>query len=591
MAQITNHQSPISNRTVPPFSMPMFREWVPRRIQPWIYIAQVICIQFSCGVYLGAMEAVRGTTTLQLEELLMLLYAGLAGMAVWFPMLFRMKFRFTNQQLLITSAVVIAVCNVITMRTTNMAILLPVCFFAGVAKIQGTFECMSNIQLWMTPERDFGIFFPILHIILLTAITGSAWLAAVVAFHLSWQMMHVLTIGTMAFVVLVQLLLCQPWCPMPQRMPLKGIDISTGLLISLLMLMISYILVYGDRLMWFFSPTLRWLLALSLILLAFIMYRLKTVEQPYISLEIFKYKNVLAILLVTAIAELLLGAEHTLEEIYWTEVRGLEEHTKGALCLWSLPGVYAGVLITLYWLGHKRWKVWKLFAIGFGCILVYSMWMYFYLDVNAPIEQYRLGLAFRGCAYAILAVSLMWSLHESVHDLQHFFMALFIFNVIHMYLAGASGYGLYTTLFKHFMADNMARYGEYITLSTIDSQLLSTLNFDAERHVRNAQADLRPNHLGVGFYDLCIPAARHPACSNGYRESAVLACLWHQNVSPPAINKNSLLFRQKMHKKRIILRKNLPVSAFFCIFAADFIIKLAGNGIYIRHTVCRKVRH
>ena len=338
MAQISNQQSPISNRTVPPFSMPMFREWVPKRIQPWIYIAQVICIQFSCGVYLGAMEAVRGTTALQLEELLMLLYAGLAGMAVW--------------------------------------------------------------------------------------------------------------------------------CPMPQRMPLKGIDISTGLLISLLMLMISYILVYGDRLMWFFSPTLRWLLALSLLLLAFIMYRLKTVEQPYISLEIFKYKNVLAILFVTAVAELLLGAEHTLEEIYWTEVRGLEEHTKGALCLWSLPGVYAGVLITLYWLGHARWKVWKLFAIGFGCILVYSMWMYFYLDVNVPIEQYRLGLAFRGCAYAILAVSLMWSLHESVHDLQHFFMALFIFNVIHMYLAGASGYGLYTTLFKHFMADNMARYGDYLTLTS-----------------------------------------------------------------------------------------------------------------------------
>ena len=96
--------------------------------------------------------------------------------------------------------------------------------------------------------------------------------------------------------------------------------------------------------------------------------------------------------------------------------------------------------------------------------------MYFYLDVNVPIEQYRLGLAFRGCAYAILAVSLMWSLHESMHDLQHFFMALFIFNVIHMYLAGASGYGLYTTLFKHFMADNMARYGDYLTLTSINSK-------------------------------------------------------------------------------------------------------------------------
>ena len=126
-----------------------------------------------------------------------------------------------------------------------------------------------------------------------------------------------------------------------------------------------------------------------------------------------------------------------------------------------------------------------------------------------------------------------------------------------MYLAGASGYGLYTTLFKHFMADNMARYGEYITLSTIDSQLLSTLNsqlstlnFDAERHVRNAQADLRPDHLGVGFHDLCIPAARYPACSNRHRESAALACLWHQTPVSLAINnKNS--------------HKNLPVMESF----------------------------
>ncbi len=446
------------------FQMPMFKPWVPRHIQPWIYILCVFCIQFSGGVYLGALEAVRGTTNFMIEDLLMLLYAGLAGMAVWFPMLFRMKFRFTNQQLLCTSAMVIGVCNIITMYTTNMAVLLPVCFIAGIAKIQGTFEHMSNIQLWMTPTRDFGIFFPILHIVLLTAITGSAWLAAVVAFHFTWQMMHVVTIGAMCFVILVQLILCQPWCPMPQRLPLRGIDIWTGLLISLLMLMVSYFFVYGDYLMWLRSPRLRWILALSFILFAFILYRLKTEEKPYISLEIFRYKNVLPILLVVAISEILLGAEHTLEEIYWSEVWGLEEHTKTALCLWSLPGVYMGVLITLFWLGNKRWKVWKLFAIGFGCILGYALCMYFYLDVNVSLSQYRGALILRGCAYAILAASLMWSLHESVHDLEHFFMALFVFNVIHMYLAGAAGYGIYTTLFQHFTADNMSRYCGAISL-------------------------------------------------------------------------------------------------------------------------------
>ncbi|MGN0186844.1 MAG: hypothetical protein ACI392_03755 [Paludibacteraceae bacterium] len=459
------------------FSMPMFRPFVPKPIQPWLYIATVVCIQFSGGVYLGAVSAVRGTTNLMLEDLLMLLYAGLAGMAVYFPLLFRTKFRFTNQQLLCVSAIVIAVCNFLTMRTTNMAVLLPVCFVAGMAKIQGTFECMSNIQLWITPKRDFGVFFPILHIILLTAIIGSAWLSAVVAFHLSWQMMHVLTIATMAFVVLTQLLLCRPFCPMPQRIPFRGIDFLTGLLISVLMLMVCYLFVYGDYLMW--SDSLRWrlVLACALVLAALVMWRLRACRKPYIDLQIFRYKNVIPILLVTAVAEILLGAEHTLEEIFYFEVVDLPEHTKAEHGLWALLGVYGGVLITLLWLGHKRWKVWRLFALGFGCLLAYALCMYFFIDVNAPIEQYRVAVILRGCACAVLSISLMWSLHESIPDLEHFFMGLCVFNILHMYLAGAAGNALYTNMFSHLLADNMSRYGAYLVPTRIDAYHLFASHF------------------------------------------------------------------------------------------------------------------
>ena len=131
MAQIFNVKSPMSNGAAQPFLMPMFREWVPKRIQPWIYVLQVLCIQCSGGVYLGALEAVRGTTGLMLEDLLMCLYTGLAGMAVWFPMLFRMKFRFSNQQLLCVSAVVIGICNFVTMRTTNLRSCCPCVLWRG----------------------------------------------------------------------------------------------------------------------------------------------------------------------------------------------------------------------------------------------------------------------------------------------------------------------------------------------------------------------------------------------------------------------------------------------------------------------------
>ena len=458
------------------FCMPMFRDWVPKRIQPWIYVVCVMCIQFSGGMYLGALADIQGSTNFMIEDLLMLLYANLAGMAIYFPMLFRMKFRFTNQQLLIGSAIVIAVCNLITIHSTFIPLLMVVCFIEGMAKLQGIFEHMSNIQLWITPRRDFAVFFPVLHIVLLSAIEGSAFLAAWFGYHFSWQMMHVFIVGTMCLVVAVQLFLCRPFCPMPQRLSLKGIDIGSGLLISLLMLVLSYIMVYGDYLMWMDSRPLRILVGVAIFLTGVVVHRLLRVRNPYVDLRIFRARNVIPIMIVVTVSEFLLGAEHTMEEILCAEVLQLEEHTKEELFLWALPGVYVGVAIDLLWLKVLKWKVWKLFAIGFAFILAYALQMYFTLDMQVNIEQFRLPIVCRGAAYAILAATLMWSLDESLHDLEQFFMGLFVFNIFHMYLAGAAGYGIYTTLFSHFMNDDIMRYSQQLTLTHINP---SQLDFGA----------------------------------------------------------------------------------------------------------------
>lgn len=88
------------------------------------------------------------------------------------------------------------------------------------------------------------------------------------------------------------------------------------------------------------------------------------------------------------------------------------------------------------------------------------------MQVN--IEQFRLPIFCRGAAYAILAATLMWALDESIPDLEQFFMGLFVFNIFHMYLAGAAGYGIYTTLFSHFINDDIIRYGSQLTLTHIN---------------------------------------------------------------------------------------------------------------------------
>ena len=260
---------------IPPFSMPMFREWVPEGIRPWIYVLQAFCFQFSSGIYLGAMNDMIGEHSWMREDVTFLLYCTLAGMAIWFPVLFRMKFHFTNKFLLTVSACVIIVANLLTMYRLPLPVMWMVCIAAGCAKIQGTFECMSNIQLWMTPRRDFGVFFPLLHIILLTAIEGAGWLAAWFAFHLHWTMMHWFVIGLMLAVIITQVLLTRPFCPMPpeRRVPLQGIDWLSAAGWTLFFLICAYILNYGDWLQWWHSGTVR--------LLKKLMENPELLEQPF----------------------------------------------------------------------------------------------------------------------------------------------------------------------------------------------------------------------------------------------------------------------------------------------------------------------
>ena len=280
--------------------------------------------------------------------------------------------------------------------------------------------------------------------------------------------MHVFTVGTMLFVLLTQAVFCRPFCPMPQRLSLKGIDFQGALLICGLMLVVSYIVVYGDHFMWFETFHMRLLLGIAIALLGMVLFRLRYYRYPYVELSLFTHRNVIPILIVTFFAELAFGAEHTMEEILYSEVVRLEELTKEVQYMWALPGMYAGILLDLYWLKVRKWKIWKLFGIAFISIAFYGVLMYFTLDMNVNIEQYRLAIFLRGFAYAILAPTLMWALDESVPSLEQFFMSLFVFNILHMYLAGAAGYGIYTTIFSHFMNDNMVTYGQQFTLTHLD---------------------------------------------------------------------------------------------------------------------------
>lgn len=184
--------------------MPMMNGFVPKKIQPWIYVVFAFFFQLAGGMYAGAMPHVMGDMCIMREDVTMIVLCGVIGVNMPFPFLFRFKFRFTNRQLLITAALAIAACNWLCMYTESVPVLCFLSYVAGFFKLCGTFECMSNIQLWMTSKRDFTIFFPLLYCIVLGDMSLSSWITVHLTYIFqSWYAMHWAMTGAMLFIALM----------------------------------------------------------------------------------------------------------------------------------------------------------------------------------------------------------------------------------------------------------------------------------------------------------------------------------------------------------------------------------------------------
>ena len=450
------------------FTMPMFRDFVPPKIRPWIYLLIAVTFQFSGGLYMGTVNQMAGETTLMREDLMMCLYANLAGMAIWFPMLFRMKFRFTNRMLLLSAAAGVLLCNLAAPHITCLPLLWAVCFVEGICKIQGTFECMSTIQLWMTPERDFTVFFPFLHIVILGSMQLSDLASTWLMYHFHWSFMHYLVAGLMIIDLLV-IFFCTTWARVAPKLPLLGIDWLGGIMWAALLLQVAFFFNYGQFYDWWNSPVMRRLAVSGVLTLLLCIGRMISVRHPFYEPQMWRYRHLVPVLVLVALVEGLLAAEHVLEETFLGEVMHYPEVVSVRLDWFMLAGAVAGCLFSWWWMHMRRFNYLRLIIAGISGIIFYLLWYYFMISSDIRISFLYVPTAVRGFAYAVLSATFMVCLEE-IMSFRHFFQALSVFNMLHMVVGGVVGAAVYSRGLSVLMSDNISRYGSAVDMVALSAE-------------------------------------------------------------------------------------------------------------------------
>lgn len=388
-----------------PYRIMAFQKWVPGRWRFVILLFTVIVFQFSGGIYLASVSQLVGGKTLLREDIMMAGYAGFIGMVMAFPLLFRFKFRFTSRNIILIAAAGLVIANIITMYTQNLLVLITTCLVAGFIRMVGTFECFSTLQLKITPTRDMAVFFSAIYTVIVGSIQLSGITATYIDYFLSWQYMHVLIVGLLIVVMILALVMMKDFRLM-KRLPLYGIDwIGLALWTSFLLSGV-FVLEYGEHEDWFDSKNIRIGTILAILFFGLGLYRMLTAKRPYLSTQVFSYKNYKSGLAMMGAMTFLLATPNVLQNAFTNGVLRYDSLNAYSLNWFILGGVILGTIFTWYTLAELRLRYKPVIFTGFICLVAYQVMMYFLIDPSLNIEKLYIPSILRGAGNSILYVVL-----------------------------------------------------------------------------------------------------------------------------------------------------------------------------------------
>lgn len=388
-----------------PFSIPQIR-FIPELLRPWILILFIIIFNCTGGVYLAAVSEMVGSTQLLQEDIMMAGYASLVGMALFFAIMFRMKWAVRPKTALGSCIVVLIAANLICMNTGSAPLLVGVSLIAGFFRMWAIYECNSSIQLWITPKRDMSIWFCYIYLM----VNGTIQLTGIAALSFSvwasWHYMYWFIIGTL-LVMYLFVLVCYKGISIMPRLPLFGIDWVGMLLWGASAMSVLCICIYGEHYDWWQSKNIWFATILAIVTFGMNWWRSKYLRHPYIPFNIFKIPIVLTCVGIIIVMDILLAPAHILEHALIEGVLGYDHLNSLTLNWVSIIGTVIGVVFTWQTFAIRKWTYQIMLVIAFSCFAFYLAYFYFRIDYNLPKEALYLPVIVRSAGYVMVAVMML----------------------------------------------------------------------------------------------------------------------------------------------------------------------------------------
>ncbi|GAB6009220.1 MFS transporter [Dysgonomonas reticulitermitis] len=424
-----------------PFRFMSFKEFVPDPLRFWIYILFLVCFQFSNGMYFCAMNQIGGDLSLTPDDVKMLINAGFVGMTMYFPVAFRLKFRFTNRTCLITAASVLIAINLIMPHIRSLPLLMALCFVAGFFRLFGTFECLSSLLPKIAPTYNYAVFLSFVFFTVLGFVRVFDIAGAYIIYFYNWHYIYYATVGALLMVVLGAFTLMRPFRQMP-KMLLYGIDWLGMALWSIFLFSAIFVVQYGEEMDWLHSPYIRAAVGISCLSLATNLLRMMYIRHPFIEPNAFKTRNLFNLLLLFVCLDILLAAQEVLQNTFTTVVLKIDQLSSLNFSWFYILGMLFGALFSWYSLSKLKWHHKLVCFVGIAFIVLYITQMYFL--ITPYTETAMLYIPSICCGFGHVAVFISLTVYaQATAPFRNYFQVICILGLIRTGIGSPLGDAIY----------------------------------------------------------------------------------------------------------------------------------------------------
>ena len=152
---------------------------------------------------MGNIGQMMSSTGIVSEFFLLGNFAGTIGMALYIPMIMRIKMRFRSKELMITALLTMAIMITVIATTTSGVVIVGASLIFGVAKMVGMIEVLLPVQFILSRNGEKNRFYAIFYPAALILGQFGGITASIFSQSLSWQGIHFYAAATLLIMALV----------------------------------------------------------------------------------------------------------------------------------------------------------------------------------------------------------------------------------------------------------------------------------------------------------------------------------------------------------------------------------------------------